>query len=154
MSNIITATISASLAPVTVAPVSTGDAHLVTAQQLMNGARVLAGAPHCELTLAFVCAHVTECLLKAFLFWKGVADKDLQDHNLRHDLCGLRALAVTKGLAVDPTPPVWLSVLSALHNRPFHLRYPVGLHAHQLPGPQPMLSELELLEQLAASSKS
>ena len=151
--NIITGTGSAVAAAATVALVTAADAHLAIAQQLLAGARVLAGDPNCAVTLAFVCAHAAECLFKAFLSWKGVCDSDLKDHHIRHDLVALRTMAVTKGLAVDPSPPAWLALLSELHKSPFRLRYPVGLNGFMLPATQPMLADLESLEGLTKGAR-
>src|SRR5437762_656323 len=103
----------------------------------MVGARALAALPNCALTLAFVCAHICECLFKAFLLWKGVPEPSLKAHQVRHDLSALRAMTVVRGLAVNANEPQWLGLLSSLHESPFQLRYPVGLNGVVSPGPQP-----------------
>ena len=143
---------SASLAGVSVAPMTVAEACFGIAQQFMAGARVLASAPGCALTFAFVCGQISECFFKAFLSWKGVSESTLR-HQLGHDLSALRAMAVTHGLAVDPTEPQWLTRLSSLHGRPFVLRYPVGLNGLVTPGPQPMLSDLEALQELVRAAR-
>jgi hypothetical protein len=146
MTNIISGTGASVAGAATVAPVTVPDAHLAIAQQLLIGARVLAGGPNCAVSLAFVCAHAAECLFKAFLSWKGVPETNLKDHNIRHDLVALHAMAVAKGLAIAPNPPSWLALLSDLHKTPFQLRYPVGLNGFVLPASQPMLADLEILK--------
>jgi hypothetical protein len=149
----ITGSLSATLGAVTVAPVTTADAHLAIAQQFMEGARVLAAAPNCALPLAFISGHISECLFKAFLSWKGETDATLKGYDIGHNLSALRAMAVKHGLTVDPAEPQWLATLSSLHGRPFHLRYPVGLNGLVTPGSQPMLSDLEALQKVIEAAR-
>jgi hypothetical protein len=154
MTNMISGKGSSVAGAVTVAPVTVPDAHLAIAQQLLTGARVLAGGPNCAVTLAFVCAQAAECLFKAFLSWKGVPETDLKDHHVRHDLVALHAKAVARGLTIDPKPPLWLALLSDLHKSPFRLRYPVGLNGFVLPASEPMLADLEILEGLVKGART
>jgi hypothetical protein len=109
----------------------------------MKGARALESTTDCSVAFAFVCGHITECLLKAFLAWNGVAESALK--KVSHDLSKLRSDAAARGLAVAPTEREWLPLLSSLHDRPFHLRYPVGLHILVTPAAQPMLADLSAL---------
>jgi hypothetical protein len=146
MSNMITGTSAASTAVPTVAPVTSADSFLTTANELLVGARVLAGNPDCAVTLVYVCAHVTECLFKAFLSRMGETDAELQ--RTGHDLASLRGKAVAHGLGLDPPLPDWLRVLGELHAKPYRLLYPKNLNGFVLPGPQPMLADLETLDRL------
>lgn len=101
-------------------------------------AREMSGA---EIPLSLLAAHQAECLLKAFLARHG-KDSHLRGQNLRHNLAALWTEAVLAGLQVPSIAPAWLERLSALHDRPYNLRYSSGLHGIVLPNPQAMAEGL------------
>src|SRR6266496_933316 len=132
--------------PVTVRPVSAGDAYFGIAETLLPGARVLAGATEVPGTaLALVAGHILECLLKAGLSASGVSDKELK--RLRHGLRELWRQAAKHGCVSSQPMPSWAERLAALHDAPYPLRYPVGLNGLILPGAHPMLTELSELHE-------
>lgn len=87
------------------------------------------------IPLALLCAHATECLLKAHLSRAG-SDRRLKSSSLRHDLVKLWELAAQEGLALGNPPPSWVVRLGDLHRSPYHLRYSAGVHGLILPNPQ------------------
>lgn len=141
----ITGRASITLDPMTVTPVTPTDAYLGVAEGLLPGAQVLAASTESAIALTLVCGHIAECLLKALLAKAGVAEKELAGRALRHDLRGLWKRALATGCPVGAAEPTWLERLSALHNAPFHLRYPMGLNGLVLPAAEPMVSDLKQL---------
>jgi len=143
----ITGTFSVTFEPVSVAPVAPHEEYLAVGAGLMRGAMVLAAAPPSEaaLTLALVSGQILECLLKAFLSKAGLTERELKRKEIRHNLSELWTLAVTKGLPISATPPDWAETLNRLHDFPYHLRYPMGLHGLVLPNAQQTTSELQHL---------
>ncbi len=96
--------------------------------------------------LAFVAAHVLECLLKAYLS-RGGSDAAVKGRN-KHDLNALWATAFKQGLRVPEPPPSWADRLGGLHKGPYYLRYSEnskGAHGIVSPGAEPMTSELAAL---------
>jgi hypothetical protein len=141
----ITWSISATEQPDSVAPVAPHEAFLVVAVGLMRGATVLAAAPLSEsaMALALLSGHILECSLKAFLSKAGLTEPELK--TIGHNLSALWELAATKGLPIGATPPEWAGTLNGLHDKPYYLRYPMGLHGLVLPNAQQMASELKNL---------
>ena len=142
---LITASAEIKTAPAYAAPPRPPYTYLGIAQALLQGVHTLAGAsPHSGISLAHLSAHAAECALKAFLSRDGL-DTRLKAEGLRHNLVALWSATVCEGLAVAHTPPSWLTVLSQLHDRPYHLRYSTGINGIVTPSPQPMVTELEAL---------
>jgi hypothetical protein len=129
----------------TVAPVPLPSAYFGVAQGLMPGAIALAASPpQTAMASTFVCAHILECLLKAYLSKTRGSDDTLKDPSVRHDLLRLWSEAVADGLGVGAAP-AWVQTLSSLHNRPFALRYSKGLHSLVLPAVEAMASDIAAL---------
>ena len=138
--------LNVTLEPVRIAPVTPAEAYFGAAQALMPGAQWLATAPSIPgSALTLVSGHMLECLLKAFLSSRGTTESELKKRGLRHNLSKLWRQASIAGLQISPTPPAWVERLSALHNHPFYLRYPMGLNGLFLPATEPMLSEMQAL---------
>jgi hypothetical protein len=147
----ITATANVQLAPVTIASPGPPDTYLGVAESLAPGLRPLANAmPVTGLPLAFLAAHVLECLLKAAITKATRSDQDLKSNaNVRHNIVALWALAIANGLALDSSAPEWVENLSRLHAYPYHLRYSTAVHAVTSPAAEPMTTELlALLEKV------
>jgi hypothetical protein len=112
----------------------------------MPGIAFLAtGSPAEARALAFLSAHVLECLLKAYLTAAFGTDIELKKLSVRHNLTDLWQMAVSSGLSIPAQPPLWVSILGAIHGAPYHLRYQAGVHGMQLPPVQPMVSEIGTL---------
>lgn len=120
--------------------------YLGVAESLMPGVKPLVDAlpSGTSVALALVCAHILECLLKAYLS-RGGADTALKKPSIRHDLNALWILAGKERLPVPASPPDWVDRLSGLHNSPYYLRYSTGVHGVVLPAPEPMATELTAL---------
>ena len=132
--------------PDAVSPPITTYTSFGVAENLMPGVKLLAFGPtSTSLALAFLCAHVLECLLKAFLSREGMSDSELKSQSIRHDLAKLWSEAVARGLDVSAAPPDWVTCLSRLHGPPYFLRYSTNVHVIVSPATQPMVSELEML---------
>jgi len=91
------------------------------------------------IPLAFICAQVTECTLKAALSKDG-NDERLKQRDLRHNLVALWALAIQEGLPLPENPPDWLTLLGSLHGQPYYLRYSTGVNGIVSPHPSVMAS--------------
>jgi hypothetical protein len=142
----ITGTVSITLESAKIMPAGPPYTYLGVAENLMPGVKVLAAAtPVPGLALPFVCAHVLECVLKAYLS-RYVPEKALRDRKLCHNLNALWILASAQGLRVDASPPAWVDCLSGLHNGPkFFLRYSTRVHGVVSPAAEPMATELGAL---------
>ena len=140
--------------PDSVAPAAPPFTYIGVAENLLPGVRALADAPSIRgVPLAFLSAHVLECLLKAFLSKAIGPNKPLKaDHNIRHNLSALWSDAKSKGLALPDPPPSWVDCLSSLHNRPFYLRYAENIHVIVTPAAEPMATEVERLLDVVKSA--
>jgi hypothetical protein len=128
-----------------VACVTPAQAYFGAAEVLMPGVRLLAaGGSDACVALTLLSGQMLECLLKAFLSKHGTPEKELMN-SFGHDLNKLWLSASHDGLRIDVTPPQWVECLNGLYGRPYYLRYPMGLNGLVLPGPQPMVAELEQL---------
>ena len=76
---------------------------------------------------------------------RGVVESELKHHAVRHNLKELWLKANQNGFPKAESSPQWVECLSGLHDKPFYLRYPMGLNGLVLPGAQPMASDLEQL---------
>ena len=143
----ITGTIEITEESDSVAPPATANSSFGIAENLMPGVQLLARGPvSASFALAFLCAHVLECLLKAYLSKAGLSDASLRNHATRHNLNALWSSAASQGLRIQATPPDWVTCLSGLHGPPsYFLRYSTGVHAIVSPGAQPMASELSAI---------
>jgi hypothetical protein len=140
----------------TMTPPASPYTYLGVAEGLMPGVKPLVDAlpSGTSATLAFVCAHVLECLLKAYLS-RGGSDAALRQPSIRHNLSALWKKAYKQGLPVSDAPPDWVECLSGLHNEPYPLRYSIGIDratnikrpisAILLPAAEPMVTELVTL---------
>jgi hypothetical protein len=112
----------------------------------MPGVALLAQGPaSASPALAFLCAQIVECLLKAYLTKAGVSEAELRSKAIRHNLDALWSRATSLGLRAQATPPDWAGCLSHLHDDPFYLRYSEKVHAIVLPAAEPMASDLKAL---------
>lgn len=121
------------------------DTFLHVVRCLMPGVRILAAnaSPDASHALVMLCAHVLECLLKAYLSRDG-PDNKVTGPTIRHNLCKLWECAYVEGLPVQKTPPAWVDRLSHLHDNPFILRYRGGdCGGIYLPTTEPITTELE-----------
>ena len=129
-----------------VAPVKVSRGHLSAAQYLLPAARFLVEGPSAVTPgLAFLCGHILESLLKAFLVGSDTRPRK------GHGLTGFWLDAVRRGLPLEPTPPPWAQALDRLHDNPYYLRYPRA-HVFSTPAAEQMVSELaRMLETVRAS---
>ena len=141
----IVGTVSVTLPPLRIAPAGPPHTYFGVAQSMLPGVKVLAAAkPLPALALAFVAAHVLECLLKAYLS-RGGSDAALKEKEVRHDLTALWAMSFAQGLRIPESAPDWVKLLGGLHDSPYYLRYSTGVHGIVSPGAEPMTSELATL---------
>jgi len=94
---------------------------------------------------ALLCAHITECLLKAFIACNTRDYKALSSHGIRHSLSELWSLARSKGMPGEVETPEWVEQLNFLHDTPYLLRYSKGIHSFLVPNPQPARGEIKRL---------
>jgi len=120
--------------------------YMGVAHAMYMGVTALATMPSPPaLPLALLAAHTLECGLKAYLSRNGDDTRVTRDSHLRHNLDELWALASDQGLEVPHAPPPWVTCLSLVHNKPYHLRYSGGVHGISTPSPEPMTTELGAL---------
>lgn len=136
---------------VTVAAPEPPDTYFGVAESLLPGLRPLAsGMPATALSLAFLAAHILECLLKAAVTKTERSDQALKSNQkLRHNIDALWKLAISNGMPLSLSQPTWVENLSRLHAPPYHLRYSTSVHAVTSPVAEPMTTDLiALLEQV------
>jgi hypothetical protein len=143
----ITATASLTQASDTVAPPAPPYTYFGVAERLIPGVKPLVDAlpSGTSAALALVCAHILECLLKAYISRDGSKKAAHKARSMGHDLNALWAEAVRQSLPVQASPPAWADRLSGLHKSPYYLRYSKGVHGVVLPAPEPMATELTTL---------
>jgi hypothetical protein len=127
-----------------IGPAAPPHTYFGVAQALMPGVKLLAcSSPIPAVSLALLCSHALECLLKAYLSGRGIDDEELRKGKIRHDLSALWDWASIEGLEIQK--PKWVDSLSVVHKTPYHLRYATGIHGIVVPGPEPMSSDLTRL---------
>jgi hypothetical protein len=141
------------LEPLTVQPVKPHEAFFSAAESLLTGAGIIAeSGQNASVAFTFLCGQATECFLKAFLSHRGFDLDTLKSAAFRHDIGKLWSAAMSRALPLgDPMPP-WADCLDELHDNPYYLRYPMGLHGIVLPGIDPMLSELQRIREMVRSA--
>lgn len=125
-----------------IAPTEPPHTYLGISECLMPGVDTLASSRAAVgAALASLCAHILECLLKAYISKATGSNAEIISHNLNE----LWDLAVSKGLPAPAKPPAWADSLNHLHGPPYYLRYSTGVHGLITPAAQPMVSELKTL---------
>ncbi len=139
---------NATLRPLATLQPTEADGFLIAAKNMLAGARQLKRVRNPSLfSITHLCGHSSECALKAVLAHNGMRAEDLKKR-FGHDIEKLWQCA--KGLVLLPDPqPAWVAHLNRVHNRPFLLRYPLGLHGLGLPNTSEMLRGTEQLVKLA-----
>lgn len=131
-------------------PPSDGQSFVATARQFWQGAQILAesnvGPP---LPGALLAAQALECALKALLWTKGRDVSQLRKPPLGHDLEALWKATAVATCTVATLPPQWCACLNALHDRPFHGRYPSGLNGFQTPNAKQTVRDIDQVLSLA-----
>jgi hypothetical protein len=118
--------------------------YLVAARQFNNGAQVLSTKKNISRPFFFLAAQSLECALKSYLSHMGISESELKKPAVRHNLEELWKLAVSKGAPINNQPTNWCIRLNELHNKPYFLRYPMGLNGYV--GPNIITTALELQE--------
>ena len=125
-------------------PPDSWHSYLSVARSLIRGLDCFPEESHPSNTAhIFLCCHISECVLKAFISYSYGNDTRLSEPNLRHNLTALWRLAAERGLGIDAEEPEWLEQLDFLHNRPFYIRYQKGIGNFAVPSPQPARSEIK-----------
>jgi hypothetical protein len=133
------------LEPMTLAPVRPVDAYLATAEAIVPSLDVLRESNLSAIPGALLAGHALECLLKAVLAQSGLTEAELRSSALRHNLEELWRRSGQHLPLLGTSLPDWATRLSELHNSPYVLRYPVGLHGLVLPNPASVATELSKL---------
>jgi hypothetical protein len=121
------------------------------ARGLLTGLETLAplGPRQAEAAI-FLASWCLELTLKAHLESKGQTKDALRP--IQHNLTALWAKASDQGLPIPATPPRWCVLLSTIHDKPFHQRYPTDAAASSAPNIQLLVVELTALNRLVAQS--
>jgi hypothetical protein len=115
----------------------------VAARCLYSGVEALAGSSvETARACAFLAAQSLECALKSYLSHAGVGESRIKNH-LRHNLESLWIEAVKYHLNIQSQPPQWCVILNSVHDKPYYLRYPMGINGIELPELIPMAYDLK-----------
>jgi hypothetical protein len=128
-----------------IGPVTDAVAYLAAARGLNAGVEALAANNEVASARAYLAAQTLECILKSYLAHKNVPEGKLRAPAIRHNLEKLWKLAFTEGAPIQQQPTAWCVRLNELHDKPYYLRYPMGLHGLVLPGSNPMVSDLKAI---------
>ena len=96
-------------------------AYLIVANDLLPGIKALAPLRIHPRGCTLLAAHSLECILKALSLLKGVNETEIYNATARHNLEVLWRLSF--GYNLSTKMPVWVSLLSFMHGRPFYGRY-------------------------------
>lgn len=129
----------------TIGSVTDAAAYLSAAQGLNVGVQALAMNNEVASARSFLAAQTLECVLKSYLAHKNVGKAKLKKPDIRHNLEELWQLAVEEDAPIQQQPPAWCVRLNELHDKPYYLRYPMGLHGLVLPASKPMASDLQAI---------
>lgn len=120
--------------------------YLAAARRFFRGAEFLSKGPtELETNCAFLAAQSLECALKSYLSQTGASEAYLKKPCRRHNLETLWIEASDRGLKVSAQPPNWCVILNQTHDKPYYLRYPIGISGFNTPAVAPMVFELKLL---------
>ena len=107
---------------------------LFAAKGMLEGALQLGQQkPIASLALTLLCGHACEAALKAALAQSGIGAKELKSKKYSHNIIKLWGAVVNIGVSLPAPQPSWVAQLNSVYNKPFHLRYPLGFHALELP---------------------
>ena len=134
------------LEPVTVAPVRLVDAYLAITEAIVPSLQTLRQSKASAIPGTLLAGHALECLLKAALAHNGITEAELRSRALGHDLEALWLRAGQYLSSLGTSVPDWARRLNGLHDSPYVLRYPVGLHGLVLPSAAEVALELSKLE--------
>jgi hypothetical protein len=125
---------------------SPAESYLLAAQGFSRGVELLAkGDARLLFACAFLGGQTLECVLKSYLAHAGVPVPQLARKPLGHDLEALWLDASARGLNISVQPPQWCVTLNSLHDDPYRLRYPMGLHGFVFPEMLAMTAGLDSL---------
>lgn len=126
-------------ATISVGPESVG--LLSRARSLHVGTVALASGPPDQVAACqFLASWSLELALKSYLAHVRVPKMQIQP--IRHNLSALWEKAAAMGLPISGTPPRWCALLSSLHDKPYHSRYPTEAAASIRPSLALLSSEL------------
>ena len=141
----------ATLPAFTSPPPTSAQSFLIAAQEFYSAVEVLVAENSGKTARAWalLSAQTLEGLLKAYLSYTGMTEKQLRDkENFGHNLEKLWDESATKGLNIPAAPPQWCKTLNSEYHKPYY-RYPMGLNGMSLPAPIPMMLELkEILDKV------
>jgi len=101
----ITGTVAATNQPDSIASAAPSQTYFGVAENLMPGVRVLAKKPQCAIALCMLCAHVVECLLKAYASKALGSEAAVTKRDIQHNLDALWKRAISERLRAAPSPP-------------------------------------------------
>lgn len=134
------------LPPITSSAGTPAQNYIAAAHYFFLGVKALSGgSPELAPACAFLAAQSIECALKSFLSKNGFSEEQLRHWSRRHNLEALWTEASPLGQIFSAQPPMWCVILNQTHNKPFHLRYPIGINGFQTPEVAPMQADLEVL---------
>ncbi len=134
------------LPPITSSASTPAQSYFAAARYFFLGVKALSGgSPELAPACAFLAAQSIECALKSFLSKNGFSEAQLRHPSCRHNLEALWAEASSRGQFFSAQPPMWCVILNQTHNKPFHLRYPIGINGFQTPELALMQADLEVL---------
>lgn len=126
------------------------ESFLFAAKGMLDGALPLSRMEtHPVLALTLLCGHACEAALKAALSKSGKTSEELRHSPYGHNITFL--WRETEAVLIElPRPvPAWVDRLNRIYVKPFHLRYPLGIHGIVLPDISAMVSGSESLVLLA-----
>lgn len=120
-------------------------------ERMLIGAQIIFDATKNEsFAVTHLCGHSVETALKAILAKSGASESELR-LNFGHDLEKLWVACAQQTDLIAASTPVWLEHLNRLHNKPYTVRYPMGLNGVTFPNQEFMYTQLLELNRIMSA---
>lgn len=150
----VSGSINATLPAFSMGQPNEGEGYMIVARDLLQGVEALSTSQSISSrSCALLAAHVLECALKGFLWYRG-KKTEIRTREVQHDLLGLWNMAYKeKTLGITEAPPDWVKILGSGHGPHFYFRYQEGegkavVNGGQTPALIPMTVELMKLVEM------
>ncbi len=131
----------AQLEDVTLKQPTSAESFAHISERMLIGAQIIFYATKNEpFSVTHLCGHSVETALKSILAKSGKSELELRT-TFGHDLEKLWIASAQKTSLIVASPPTWIEHLNRLHNKPYTVRYPMGLNGVIFPNQEIMYTQ-------------